>query len=120
MNQPRWMEISKKVVVGLEIGVGQIQVNVFEAESELEALKSVAVEQNSQEDNAAFETRKLRYDRDVASIEEKIEMRRTQLRVFMQHYEDFIKGDTILGEKTGSLENVEGLFGGAVPKGKSE
>lgn len=110
MIQPRWQEISRLTARGMENTIASMQCKVSEAKAELLGVESAEVAQYDGEETAAFEMRKMRLEDLLKQKNEQVRLREVTLKAMMDEYEGFLAGQSILGDKTGSLLNVETLF----------
>ena len=111
MNQPRWNEIARMTLEGLELAIATKQAQVIEAEAELKALESFDKNKRfDDETDVQFELRQKRMDEMDYQVKEALRKRTVILEHYIEAYEKALRGENRLGEKTGSLIDVAGLF----------
>jgi hypothetical protein len=113
--EPRWNKISAAVVEGLEAAVAIEQNKIILLEIADATMKDQKVHQQEGEGKIEFANRQAKFEQQRRDIPVEIENRSERLQLLMTQYEEFLKGNSVLGSKTGPIVKLESLFnrGGA-------
>lgn len=116
--EPRWNKISSAVVESLEAAIAIEQNKVILLKISKDSLIDQKLTREDGEGKVEFENRKAKMEKMLRDIPVEISSREGRVVMLMQGYEEFLKGKSILGTKTGPIEKLESLFG-REPDGKS-
>lgn len=109
--EPRWNKISAAVVESLEAAISIEQNKIILLEIADASLKDQEVKQMEGEGKAEFLNRQAKFDQTKKNIPIEIEDRTDRLQMLMVQYEKFLKGESVIGTKTGPIEKLENLLG---------